>query len=359
MATGEVTTIHGRLVEAAHIAGYTFERALGHMEWLLTDARWTGLGFDDVNQFYASIRLDNIRMLAEQRKKLVKLMAAQEKASQRQIGRTLGVAHTTVLGDLDKRGANAPTTPDDGTTKGESTPALGANAPSVLSGSEAAVAASKAERKAVAAEETKARREASRNAPPIHDDLDLRIGDAREVLVDVADESVALVLTDPPYGDESGPLYEWLGEWSARVLVPGGSLICYTGQSLFPRDIKLLSSHLRYWWMLTTRHTRTQRLPGKFIMVGFKPVLWFVKEHRRGRTLVNDVLYPYRPEKVDHDWGQGEAGVSLLIEQLTEPDELIGDPFAGTALWGRIAHNMGRRWVGADIAIGGKKEVLA
>jgi DNA modification methylase len=42
-----------------------------------------------------------------------------------------------------------------------------------------------------------------------------------------------------------------------------------------------------------------------------------------------------------------------LIEFLTEPDETIVDPFAGSGTWGRITHEMGRRWIGADIELGG------
>ena len=170
---------------------------------------------------------------------------------------------------------------------------------------------------------------------------------------------MTLVLTDPPYGDDAEPLYEWLAEWSARVLVPGGSLICYTGQSRLDRDIGIFARHLRWWWLLTMLHHQSQRLPGKFVTAEFKPVLWFVKERRLGRTLVNDVLRSPARNKDDHDWGQGEAGVPLLIEQLTEPGDLIADPFAGTALWGHIATENGRRWVGADVAYGGAPTVVA
>jgi hypothetical protein len=202
--------------------------------------------------------------------------------------------------------------------------------------------------KEAAAAETKRRRQASRNAKPLPDGADLRIGDAREVLEDVADDSVALVLTDPPYGDEAEPLYDWLAKWATRVLIPGGSLICYTGQSRLDRDMRILGEHLRYWWLLAMMHHQSQRLPGKFVVAEFKPVLWFVKDNRRGRTLVNDVLRPPKREKDDHDWSQGEGGVPLLVEQLTAPGELIADPFAGTARWGAIAAGMGRYWVGAE-----------
>jgi hypothetical protein len=208
--------------------------------------------------------------------------------------------------------------------------------------------------------ESSARREQSRTAAPILDDLDLRIGDARVVLADVPDNSVPLILTDPPYGDEAEPLYCWLAEFAARALIPGGSLICYTGQSRLLRDGAIFeAAALRYWWTLAMPHDQSQRLPGKFVIVEWKPVLWFVKEFRRGRSLVPDVLMSPRREKEQHNWGQGDGGIGPLIEHLTEPGELIVDPFAGTAIWGRRAHAMGRQWLGADIVAGGVDDVLA
>jgi len=74
--------------------------------------------------------------------------------------------------------------------------------------------------------------------------MELRIGDCRQVLADVPDNSVPLILTDPPYGDDAEPLYRWLAEFAARALIPGGSLICYTGQSRLDRDMALLSAKL-------------------------------------------------------------------------------------------------------------------
>jgi DNA modification methylase len=189
--------------------------------------------------------------------------------------------------------------------------------------------------------------------------MELRIGDCREVLADVPDNSVPLILTDPPYGDEAEPLYEWLAEFAARTLIPGGSLICYTGQARLDRDMRILSSQLRYWWLLAMMHHQSQRLPGKFVIVGFKPVLWYVKDHRRGRSLVPDVLKPPARDKELHNWSQGDGGVSQLIEHLTEPGELIVDPFAGTAAWGHRAHDMGRRWLGSDVIEGGVEVVAA
>jgi DNA modification methylase len=189
--------------------------------------------------------------------------------------------------------------------------------------------------------------------------MELRIGDCRTVLSDIPDSSVALILTDPPYAEESEPLYRWLAEFAARVLIPGGSLICYTGHWSINRDMRIFDEHLRYWWIFAMLQHQSKRLPGKFIVAGWKPVVWYVKEFRRGRSLVPDVLRPPQRQKEDHEWGQGEGGVTHLIEHLAEPGELIVDPFAGTANWGRIAVSMGRRWIGADVVPGGDTAIIA
>ncbi len=206
------------------------------------------------------------------------------------------------------------------------------------------------------------RRAISRAAEPLLDPLDLRIGDCREVLADVADNSVALILTDPPYAKAADPLYLWLAEFAARVLIPGGALICYVGHPRLIRTGKIFEQQLRYHWTMAMLHDldKAQKFPGNFNMsIGFKPVLFFTKGRRRGRTLLPDVLCSPELNKELHNWGQGDGGIGPLIEHLTEPGELIVDPFAGTADWGRRARKMGRRWLGADIVAGGSTTVRA
>ena len=53
--------IYGSLKEGVHIAGYTLERAWGHLEWLLEEDRWRAVGFEDVNVFLDSVKLDSFR----------------------------------------------------------------------------------------------------------------------------------------------------------------------------------------------------------------------------------------------------------------------------------------------------------
>jgi hypothetical protein len=349
---------YGKLKAETHIAGYTFERACNSLLWLLTDQRWQQLGnFADVNAFLDTVRLDKFRAVAEERKKIAELIKEQQpKASNRKIAKVLGVDETTVRRDTAANAASGQKKASP--IKGEKS-AAAANAAPALSGAEVARLAQQRESKLAAAEETVERREASRGATPLPDGAELRVGDCRVVLADVPDNSVPLVLTDPPYGDDAEPLYRWLAQWAARVLIPGGSLVCYTGQSRLDRDMRIMSEHLRWWWLMIMPHDQSQRLPGKFIIAGFKPVLWYVKDHRRGRTLVPDVLQSPARDKELHNWSQGDGGVSAIIEHLTEPGELIIDPFAGAAAWGERAATMGRRWLGADVIAGGDAVVLA
>jgi DNA methylase len=111
------------------------------------------------------------------------------------------------------------------------------------------------------------------------------------------------------------------------------------------------------------------------VFAKWKPVLWFTKGPRRGRTLVPDVVrleeeIPETPDDVSevvrakrdksaHPWAQGDGGVRQWIHHLTAPGELIIDPFAGTGRWGEIAAEMGRRWIGCDITLGGTETVVA
>jgi site-specific DNA-methyltransferase (adenine-specific) len=348
---------YGELRAYLTVAGFTLERACQWLEAMLADDAWrrVGPGYDNVNDFMDSVRLDQFKILVEQRQRIARrINELQPKVSKRQIARTLGVSDQTVGRDLATNVAGGSSKP-----KAFQGPTATNVAPR-LTGAESATVIERHEKKLAAAEESKARREASRAATPLPDGMDLRIGDCRKVLADVADNSSALVLTDPPFQEEARALYEWLAEWSARVLIPGGSLICYTGHWALNRDMAIFDQHLRYWWELVLMHDHGhQQFPGKFVIVGYRPVLWYVKEFRRGRSLVPDVLRSSAPDKGLHEWAKGDGGIWPLIEHLTFPGEIIVDPFAGTATWGKIAASMGRRWIGADIIRGGAPSVQA
>jgi hypothetical protein len=101
-------TIYGAIKEGVHIAGFSLERAFVHLETLLDGDGWqqVGGGFTDVNTFLDGIRLDEFRVITEDRKRIAKrIKELQPKASNRAIGRMLGVDNTTINADV---GGNPP-----------------------------------------------------------------------------------------------------------------------------------------------------------------------------------------------------------------------------------------------------------
>jgi hypothetical protein len=103
-------------------------------------------------------------------------------------------------------------------------------------------------------------------APYYADDyVTLYHGDCRDVLPSLADGSVDMVLTDPPYPAEFLPLYGVLGEQSGRLLRHGGHLVSLCGHYQVPDVFNLIHPHLRYWWLCGMSHSSKQRLPGKWV----------------------------------------------------------------------------------------------
>jgi hypothetical protein len=191
---------------------------------------------------------------------------------------------------------------------------------------------------------------------------EFRVGDAREVLRDIAPDSVALVLTDPPWGDDARPLIPWLADFAERVLVPGGSLLCFMGGAHLltaAREFERSLSYCRHLVMLHDLHVYFRR---QAVRVCHRDVLWFVKGDRRPlggqvRTVQSAIRW-IRSDKSAHPWQKGPA-VWQWIEPLTEPADLIVDPFCGSGEWGRLAGQMGRRFIGSDLREGGSTRIVA
>jgi N6-adenosine-specific RNA methylase IME4 len=122
--------IYGRLKEGVHFAGYSFERACAHLEWLLEADRWKLGQFDDVNKFLDSVKLDEFRIVADQRKRLAKrIKELQPEASQRTIAKVIGVDESTVRADLGGAGNPAPHSEKDNVFNARETSSAGNPAP--------------------------------------------------------------------------------------------------------------------------------------------------------------------------------------------------------------------------------------
>src|SRR6516162_926991 len=93
---------YGALTAEFYLAGFTFERAMARSLRLLKSGSWrkVGDGFDDVNEFVRSLRLDQFRAVADQRKQFVRsVKKLQPAVSNRAIASALGVDEGTIRND--------------------------------------------------------------------------------------------------------------------------------------------------------------------------------------------------------------------------------------------------------------------
>lgn len=212
--------------------------------------------------------------------------------------------------------------------------------------------------------------------------------DAFELLAGLPDESVDLVVTDPPY--ESLELHRSRGtttrltnDWFAtvpderlpellaqvfRVLRKDRHFYLFCdevtadvikrqqdiGQTRKPNGARPSKSGLLYWkeliWAKTTLDgTRIRGGTGYHYRAACERVLFFEKGKRAlGDLGVPDVLLAPRPG-VAGPAVKPSAVVRTLVEQSSSPGELVVDPFAGTGVVGVQARALGRRFLLGDL----------
>jgi DNA modification methylase len=85
------------------------------------------------------------------------------------------------------------------------------------------------------------------------------------------------------------------------------------------------------------------------IRVGWKPMLWFVKETRDDKTNIVVDVVSGNQEKDYHDWQQSEIQAAYWIEKLCPEDGIVCDPFLGGGTTAAAAESLGRKWIGMEI----------
>lgn len=175
----------------------------------------------------------------------------------------------------------------------------------------------------------------------------LQKGDFREA--EIPDNSLDLVLTDPPYGADAFPLWDALGEQAARTLKQGGWLVAMSGQAYLPHVLELLASHLTYHWTIALKMgPDSASIFGRHIHNWWKPILVFAKPPAE-KVWIRDFIQGAGPEKGNHKWQQATDDFRVLVEQFTGPGDNVWDPMAGT---GTVIE-------ACQIAEGGPRHVIA
>ena len=190
-------------------------------------------------------------------------------------------------------------------------------------------------------------------------------GDARVLIEDIPDESVDLILTDPPFGInfkysngyEDNPekyenLIKWLVNESNRIIKPGGLCFVFVAQPklrhiwhFFPEDSRIFAACKNF----------VQYRPTP-IQFAFDPVIFWQKS---GDSLV-------KPIAGRRDWHIGNTSlyvtlntfhncprplntIEYMVENFCAPGRLVIDFFMGSGTTAVAAKKLGRNYWGCEI----------
>ncbi len=261
------------------------------------------------------------------------------------------------------------------------------------------------------------------------------LGDAKELINNVTDNSVDLILTSPPYalffkkeyGNVDQDKYvDWLLGFASdfrRVLKPTGSFVLNIGGSWTPRQptralchfeialrlVKECGFHLaqEFFW----HNPAKLPAPAEWVTVrrirvkDAVEMVWWLSKEPFPKADNRKVLQPYSPDMlrllqrgykpkqrpsghtITAKFGDrggsipgnmlslgnndanghyltrcGEMGVkphparfpaqlpAFFVEFLTDPNDVVLDPFAGSCTTGEVAENLGRRWLAFEVS---------
>lgn len=159
------------------------------------------------------------------------------------------------------------------------------------------------------------------------------VGDCRELGRDVADRSVDMIFTDPPYRTEYLHLYDWLFEFAVRALKPDGFLMTYIGnthQDLIMAKARMVLEHYWTFWYLNGSGASSV-VWDRMVISRAKPLLCYrlPGSHAKPRTMVLGAWTGCGADKRYHVWGQDESTARYYIDCFTKPGGLVLDPFCG------------------------------
>lgn len=206
-------------------------------------------------------------------------------------------------------------------------------------------------------------------------------GDANLLLLEVPSGSVDAIITDPPYGTNDGrgkrqvklargdnvPFeYEWDRDlplqWFTegfRVLKPGGSLMMFTDNLSVGTVWDALDAvgfrgrHLFFWYKPDAPPTPRQNFAsavesGVFAVKPDGPFTW-----NGGGWTHNHFVFKLAHKYIDgmtrfHPTQKPVPLMEALIALVTNPGDLVLDPFAGSASTGVAALQLDRRFLGFE-----------
>lgn len=169
----------------------------------------------------------------------------------------------------------------------------------------------------------------------------------------LADNSVDLIFTDPPYAKKYLECYQWLAWEASRVLKSNGFVFAMAGGNYLDKIYAMFAnSSLNYFWEF--HHKSNGDAPyiwPKFIIAKTKSILCYCKGD--GLPRIKSVLSIYDgvtiKSKQWHEWGQDIESARYYIDCFSRKGDLVCDPFIGGGTTAIACMALQRRFVGFDL----------
>lgn len=175
----------------------------------------------------------------------------------------------------------------------------------------------------------------------------------------IPDNSIDLILTDPPY------ISEWKDNISPfmtvanRILKPGGVMVMVIGHVRLPEVFagfadcaKLFKdTPLQFYHMCALAHEgHLAAMHHVGAMNGYKPIVIAMKAPlHKPIKMYNDLIKGSGREKDIHEWQQSAEEVLPLVDAFSKPGDTILDPFMGTGTYGIVAKMTVRKFIGIEM----------
>ncbi|MBD3321887.1 MAG: hypothetical protein GF350_12395 [Chitinivibrionales bacterium] len=175
-------------------------------------------------------------------------------------------------------------------------------------------------------------------------------GDAESLSTAIPDQSIDLIITDPPYTAQYLHLYNATGRIASRVLKPTRFAFVYGGNEHEIAQLNYLNAHLTHFWTLILLHSGgNPRLWYKRIMSGYKPIYAFTNgTHPSDSPWICSVQRDVQDKRY-HEWGQGIDFPKRIIDTFTDPGDVVLDLFCGGGMTPVACKQLGRRYLAFEI----------
>jgi len=178
--------------------------------------------------------------------------------------------------------------------------------------------------------------------------ITFKLGDFTKVLDDIPDESIDLILTDPPYPIEFIDCWSKLADFAFRKLKKNGFCIAYSGHKNLYEVMKRMEI-LDFYWMFALKHSgNTKLLAFNNIVPNWKPILIYQKGFKKIDNKTDDFIEGTGRSKFNHDWEQSLGEIDILLTSFSNEGDMVVDPFAGSGTVLVASKKLKRVSIGAE-----------